>query len=144
MTDFQNELLYRRSGLLARKKELRAEIKTIDGDIVAIERVLRILDPNALALEPPRPRRRKTADGLFADGELTTGTLTALRDLGKPSTSAECAAALVASKGIPADDRRMPEITNRVSSSLNDLTKKGRVRRLGNGDGRTVLWEVAR
>ncbi len=143
MTDLQTELLDMRRALLDRKTEIRAELKTIDADVSAIERVLRKMNPDALAMEPPRRRCRKTADGLFADGEITMGTLTALRDLGKPSTSADCAAVLAANKNLPEDDYRMSEITNRVSSALNDLTKKGRVRRVGTGEGRTVLREVA-
>ncbi|MCR9074027.1 MAG: hypothetical protein NXI18_20250 [Alphaproteobacteria bacterium] len=51
---------------------------------------------------------------------------------------------MAAAKGISEGDHRMVEITNRVSAALNDLAKKDRVRRSGNGDGRTILWEVAR
>lgn len=62
----------------------------------------------------------------------------------KPAMTNEVAVALAATKGIEDGDPRMPEIRNRVSSAMNDLSKRGRVKRSVGHHSRTVFWEIAR
>ena len=145
MSDTEAELLDRRKAMLARKRELKIEMKSLEKDLVALDHVLRMLNPSLSCLQPEAKPRRKLVGGLFGQGEVTNGILEALREFDRPATSIECASVLATSKGIPEGDIRLNEITSRVSAILNDLTRRGRVRRAGgNGEGRTNLWEIAR
>jgi hypothetical protein len=134
-----NELLDKRAELAARRDTLKADLAKLDDDLLGLDRVLALFDPD---YQPATGRRRrKTGDG-FSRGELSEGILEALRDASEPITVAQCAEALAERKGIPAEN--LTRFKANVSAAMTYLAKRNRVRRIHNGDGRNVAWEVAR
>jgi hypothetical protein len=63
-----------------------------------------------------------------------------LRDAGDPVTVALGAEKLAAAKGIPS--AMLPRLKANVAATVTHLSKRKRVRRCHNGDGRSVLWEI--
>jgi hypothetical protein len=133
-----NELLDKRAELAARRDTLKADLAKLDDDLLALDRVLALFDPD---YQPATGRRPRKIGGGFSRGELSEGILEALRDASEPITVAQCAEALAERKGIPAGD--LARFKANVSAAMTYLTKRNRVRRV-HGDGRNVAWEVAR
>lgn len=145
MSGAVRELLTKREEMQERRRALLVEVAAVDADLAALDRVLRLLNPAYAPADPPR-KRRKTGtalNGLFADENVTTLVLEALRTAESPMTSRDCAEVLAARKQVSADDERFPDIVNRISSTLGNLASRSRVRRTA-VNGREVLWEVAR
>jgi hypothetical protein len=135
------QLFDKRAELATRRDGLKAEIAKIDEDIGALDRVLALLDPSYQPANAPKRRRRASSLG-FSRGELSEGILEALRDASAPITVAQCAEALAERKGIPAGD--LTCFKSNVSAAMTYLAKRDRVRRIYNGDGRNVAWDIAR
>ena len=140
MTNTFTQLLDKRAESAARRDGLKAEIAKIDGDVDALDRVLALFDPSYQPANTPKPRRRARSLG-FSRGELSDGVLEILRDAGNPVTVAVCAEELATAKGIPSE--KLPRLKANVATTMTHLSKRKRVRRCHNGDGRTVLWEIA-
>lgn len=64
-----------------------------------------------------------------------------LRDAAEPLTAADCAAAIVRAKALP--DDALGRVKANVAATPTHPSKRNRVRRLHNGDGRAVHWEIA-
>lgn len=146
MTGTADDLIGKRRELVARRREIKGELTRLAGDITAIDRVLRILDPEyrpEAALRPGRPSRGELPSP-FARGEMGPATLDALRSLDRAVTSSECASAMLAKCGILADEKMLAQITNSVSAVLAQKAERGLVARAGNGQGRQVLWKAVR
>ena len=139
-------MIGKRGELVARRRELKGELTRLAGDITAIDRVLRILDadywPEA-ALRSGRSLRGGPPNP-FARGEMVSATLDALRSLDRPVTSSECASAMLAKRGILADEKVLAQVNNSVSALLAQKAERGLVARAGNGQGRQVLWKAVR
>ena len=135
------EILEKRSGLLARRRELKGELTRLAADIAAIDRVTRMLDPD----HQPKadPSRRQAASGLYPRGELTAAALDTLRRITRPATSVECGTAILEAKGRAHDAELLGQVVNRVSAIFSQKADAGQVRRAGNGEGRQLLWEIA-
>jgi len=140
-----DELVRRRRDMVARRRELKAELTKLASDITAIDRVLLLLDPaykpEAARVTPPR---LKSTTNPFAHGEMTPAALEALRLRGKPATSAEVAATMLERKGLAPDGTCHPGLAAKVTSVFIAKAEAGQIRRVGNGDSRQVLREVAR
>ncbi|WP_119461845.1 hypothetical protein [Rhodospirillaceae bacterium SYSU D60014] len=134
------ELLERRAALAARQEEIKLEIVEIDENLIALDRVLVLLDPSYRPSAPAK-RRTKTIERYFGRGELSDATLAIPRDAKEPLTVADCAAAIVRAKALP--DDTLGRVKANVAATLTTLVKRDRVRRLHNGDGHTVHWEIA-
>lgn len=135
------EILEKRSGLVARRRELKGELTRLAADICAIDRVTRMLDPD----HHPKadPSRRQAVTGLYPRGELTAAALATLRRIGRPATSVECGTAILEAKGRTANPGLLGQVVNRVSAIFSQKAEVGQVRRAGNGEGRQLLWEIA-
>lgn len=135
------EILEKRSGLVARRRELKGELTRLAADIAAIDRVTRMLDPD----HQPKadPSRRQAASGLYPRGELTAAALDTLRRITRPATSVECGTAILEAKGRAHDAELLGQVVNRVSAIFSQKADAGQVRRAGNGEGRQLLWEIA-
>lgn len=145
MSQVSDELVSRRRDMVARRRALKAEMTKLASDITAIDRVMTMLDPAYVPEANRANRKRSTGSSkLFGWGEMTPAALEALRLVGKPATSAEVAAAIMAGKGVGADDDTQAELAGKVTSAFVAKAASGQVRRVGNGDGKQVLWEVAR
>lgn len=146
MTGTSDELIGKRRELVARRRELKSELTRLAGDITALDRVLRILEPEyrpEALLKPSRPSRGGLPSP-FAKGEMAAAALNALRSFDRPASSSECASAMLAERGILADEKILLQVTNSVSALLAQKAERGLVARAGNGQGRQVLWRVAR
>ena len=141
MASVLTEILEKRSGLVARRRELKGELTRLAADISAIDRVTRMLDPD----HQPKadPCRRQAVTGLYPRGELTVAALETLRRIGRPATSVECGTAILEAKGRTADPELLGQVVNRVSAIFSQKADAGQVRRAGNGEGRQLLWEIA-
>lgn len=147
MPDLADDLRERRRAVHTRCRTLRDELKSAEADLKAIDRVLAMVSPanaaSAVVARSGRPRSAAAGGGgLFDHGDLAPAALAALRGIGRPATSAEVSVAMLADKGLPGDDPRLPGLANRVSGALNEWASKNQVQRAGNGEGRTVLWTV--
>ena len=141
MASVLTEILEKRSGLVARRRELKGELTRLAADISAIDRVTRMLDPD----HQPKadPSRRQAVTGLYPRGKLTAAALDTLRRIGRPATSVECGTAILEAKGRTADSELLGQVVNRVSAIFSQKAEAGQVRRAGNGEGRQLLWEIA-
>lgn len=88
--------------------------------------------------------RHASAKNPFPQGKMTVAMLEAMRMLDRPVTSAECATAMLANGGFAVDAETMATVVNRVSALLGSKTGGGQIERAGHGDGRQVLWRVAK
>ena len=138
-------LLEKRRELMARRRSLKGELTRIAADIAAIDRVMRMVDEDYRPEPPNRlPSGRPTAAGNpFKAGEMVVAMLDALRTVGRPVRSTECAEAMLSKVGHPADDATLAGVANRVSAVLAQKVQSGQVERAGNGTGRQVLWRIA-
>lgn len=112
-------------------------------DIEAIERVIRLLDPEHEFADKPRRRRRVPADEVFGSREVSRLVMDTLRRSDGAPTSAACNAALGAMKGISEDDARMPVLRRKVGSALYHLTRRGNLLKAPDAQGRAT-WTVNR
>ena len=142
--DITSELRERRSGLYTRWKTLRGEIKAIETDLKAIDRVLAMVSPSMVMATAPRGSSAAAGGcGLWGAGELTPEIMEALTTLGRPATSADVAEVMLASKGLLPSDARLPGLASRVSAILGAKAEKGLVTRRGMAEnGKAALWEA--
>ena len=141
MSEAFEELLEKRAALAARQEEIKAENARLDEDLAALDHVLSLLDPSYRPSAPAKRRTRKV-ERHFGRGELSDATLAILRDAEEPLTAADCVAAIVGSKTLPED--ALVHVKGSVTTTLTNLSKRNRVRRVHNGDGRKVVWEINR
>ena len=146
MAGSMDELLEKRRELIARRRQLKGELTRLAADISAIDRVFRIVEPDYRPEIPDKtPTSRPTsARNPFPPGKMTVAMLEAMRLLDRPVTSAECAEAMLANGGFDVDGETMATVANRVSALLGQKAGGGQIERAGHGDGRQVLWRVAR
>ena len=145
MGDEVSSLLNKRRGLMARRREIKGELTRLSADIAAIDRVMRMLGENYRAEAPNRlpPDRPTAAGNPFRAGEMVVAMLNAMRQAGKPVTSAECARAMLAQSGHATDEGTLLTVTSRVSALLSQRVQSGHVERAGNGEGRQLPWRIA-
>lgn len=146
MPDIADELRERRSALYKRWRTLRDEVKAVEVDLKALDRVLAMVSPNmGMPTAPRGPSAAAGGGGLWGAGELTPAIMDTLTDLGRPVTSADVAEAMLASKGLPPSDARLPGLASRVSAILGAKAEKGLVVRRGMAEnGKAALWDALR
>ena len=144
MSGTASALLAKRNELVARRRDLKGDLTKLARDIAALDRVMALLEPSYQA-EAPRPNRARGRGGPspFGHGEMTSAALFALRELGTATTS-ECAAAMLAAKGLAEDEPSRSRLASKVAAVFGQKEAAGQLRRAANGDGRQVRWEVAR
>ena len=149
------ELLSRRTDMLARRVALLAELKTLDADTAAVTHVLGILDPTRLAPAVSSKRTpsfdrsngkdhpaKPDAYNLFESGEVTHAMLETLRQAETPMSVGSVTRAMLAVKGVDPDTVLLTRLSRRVSTNLQKLALRGRLRKHEDADG--MRWEVAR
>lgn len=144
---FEEDLKARRAGILADIEELRARVATLEGVLSSFDGVIAFYDPTAAASAPsPSPKPKRTALPLPPQLQRinkTDAVFEALREAGRPITTAECAEAIGTRLGVPGDHPALPRFSSHVSATLNGLAKRDRVRQVRSADGAKRLWEVA-
>lgn len=146
MAGSMDGLLEKRRELMSRRRQLKGELTRLAADVAAIDRVFRMMDPDYRPEAPEKtfPDRHTSAKNPFQPGKMTVAMLEALRLLDRPVTSAECATAMLSNGGFDVDGETMAVVVNRVSALLGQKAGGGQIERVGHGDGRQVLWQVAR
>lgn len=145
MSENSDPLKQKRRELMTRKRQLKTELTRITTDISAIDRVLVLMDP---AYQPEAPilsvvARPTSAGNPFDAGAIVPAMLDALRTFNKPVTASDCAQAMLKRAGHPVDHGILATVANRVSALLGQKAERGQVRRVGNGEGRALLWAIA-
>jgi hypothetical protein len=152
--DIVEDLKRKRAELTERIQAVIREHLALQGQVVALDKVITLYEPDYTPEKAHGPRRRGRPrnEGLAPAAEINAllsavnkrqAVLEILRDADRPLTTAECAAKLAERLGLKDDDPRLGQIANRLSASLDSLTKAERVRHAGMVDGRRVLWEIA-
>lgn len=119
------------SGLLAKRAELaamirfhQAELRKMVCDLDHLDATIRLFDPNAdisrVARYPTKHRAHK--------GEMVRFVLASLRDAPRPITSLEITRAMIAARGLNADDGTVILMRKRVGACLTTLKAKSLVR----------------
>jgi len=143
-----SENVYAVSGLSRKRAELagqllilQEQVKQIMGDIEAVDRTLKLMDPDAepTAIKPIRPVRRFQ---YFDQGELSRLLLATLRKLdGKPATIGDLTRAVMTAKGLDAGHIDcFRAVTHRVTMQLHSLNRRGAVQKIGQYAG--VTWAL--
>jgi len=137
------ELLKKRAELTEQRQTLEQQIKQIDSDVAAIDQVARLFDPSILPTTTPR-KRAPAGRNPFSGENLSAIVLKTIREAKEPISTAACSAAIVRDKRLPEDDPFLKMMPSRISATLSNLERRGRVRQTGTVDGRKNLWEIAR
>lgn len=137
------ELFKKRAGLTEQRQTLEQQIKQIDSDVAAIDQVARLFDPSILLTVAPR-KRAPAGRSPFSGENLSAIALKTIREAKEPISTAACSAAIAMDKGLGEDDPFVATMSSRISATLSNLEKRGRVRQVGTVDGRKNLWEIAR
>lgn len=151
--DVTAELKRKRHEIFDKLVEIRETQAKLEAQIGALDQVIAIYEPSygtadALAGHKTRKKRHKSPDTLEIDTllgsiEPTNAVLDILREAAVPLTSADCAAKLLQRLGIDEGDPRTGRVATRLSTTLDQLMKKRRVRHAGKFDGTRNLWEIA-
>lgn len=134
------------SGLLTKRAELagkikfhQAELRKMVCDLDHLDATIRLFDPEAdtsrVARYPTKHRAHK--------GEMTRFVLAALRDATGPITSLEITRAMIAKRGLNADDGTVVLMRKRVGACLTALKAKGAAREVPRA-GEYKGWLVRR
>ncbi|TIO54648.1 MAG: hypothetical protein E5X80_06930 [Mesorhizobium sp.] len=145
------ELKAKRCELAGRARELAAALAELQAQIVAVDKVISIYEPEWKPAEQPKKRRgrppmamsAKELDKLIGGTNKRQMTLEILRTARRPLSTAECAQEFATRHGLSGDDPQVALIGNRLSSILDALQKAGRVRHAGMLDGHSRQWEIA-
>ncbi len=126
------------AGAIALKQR---EIDQLRADLVHIDNVLRLFDPDLLPSDIPDKVRYPRRSDYFQRGELTRRVFDWLREKGDVSAG-ELAAEAMADKGFdPSDGTTRRDFAHRFGMCLHDLLRQKTVERIGRGKG--VRWRLA-
>jgi len=151
--DVTVELKRKRGEVLDRMVELRETLTNLEAQMGALDQVIAIYEPEyepAGAEKGHKTRRKRQKapetieiDKLLGSIEPTNAILEILREAAAPLTTADCAVRLMQKLGIGKGDPRTGRVATRLSSTLDQLMKRRRVRHAGMFDGKRYLWEIA-
>jgi hypothetical protein len=116
------------------------EVERLRADLVHLDVVLRLFDPDT---DPDEiaPKRRHRRIAYFAKGELSKRVYEAIRD-DRTTSADELAAAAMAEKHVSETDRATRRLfASKFHSALHDLRRRGHVENIGQGKG--VRWKLA-
>jgi hypothetical protein len=136
-------LFEKQSDLIAERDDLECRLEALQVDLEAIERVIRLLDPEHEFAAKPRRRHRAAFDAICEPREISRLVMDTLRRSDGPLTSAACSAALSALNGIPSEDARMRVVRRKVGIALYHLTQRGILVKAPDAHGRAT-WTVDR
>lgn len=132
-------LLTKRADTFGEMMRLRDRLVAIEGDLVAMDRVLGALGYTGdLEAVPPRQMR----DAPFGRGQVMRRILDCLREAGEPLTVRQIAERGFAHLGNRDEPVQLDNLSRRVSKALNRLRGDGAVRCARDGFGGAV-WSLA-
>lgn len=143
---FEDELKTRRASIAAEIEALRGKVVALEGVLAAYDAVLIHCDPDAVPAAVTSQPRRRTPMPLPPELQRlnkTEAVLEALREAGRPISTAECVSAIAARLGVAPSHEGLRRFLSHVSATLGALVRRERVRQATAVDGRTLLWEVA-
>lgn len=128
----------KRSAVAGRMVDLRRELDRLQGDLAALDSVLRLYDVEPS--EIPTKGRMPVRSAYFGRNEITRRCRDLLRERG--TIRAEDVTVLaMRDKGLDPENRKLRrDFTRRILVSLHDLKKAGAVMKLGHGRG--VTWHL--
>ncbi len=151
--DITEELKRKRGEIFDRLVEIREAQANLETQMGALDQVIAIYEPGympvgSMTSSKIRRKHQKSAeiieiDTLLRSIEPTNAVLEILREAAAPLTTADCAVRLLQKLGIEHGDARTGRVATRLSSTLDQLMKKGRVQHAGKFDGKRYLWEIA-
>jgi hypothetical protein len=129
----------KRAEVAGRIDALGDEAAGLRQDLIHLDAVLHIFDPNGSPLNHKRKRIVRTS-GYFRQGEIPTTILNALRKAGCHMTIRELMVIVMAGKALP-DSKAMERTVHlRVLQNLKGLQKRGAVVRAMSGN--VTIWRV--
>ena len=151
--DVTVELKRKKFEILDTLVEIRKAQANLEAQMSALDQVIAIYEPGyvpAGSVTGPKIRNKRQKspetveiDTLLRSIEPTNAVLEILREAAAPLTTADCAVRLLQKLGIDQGDARTDRVATRLSSTLDQLMKKGRVRHAGMFDSKRYLWEIA-
>jgi hypothetical protein len=136
------------SALVAKRGELagevqrhRRELRRLDEQLVHLDAAIRLFAPD-YELSGVRPRQRRAGQRRFGQGECQRLVLETLREAPEPLSDRQIAAAVAASKGVPAKSPASAGLEKTTLATLRRLAKKGAIRTAVLPDGRRA-WQRA-
>lgn len=142
MSTFTDELLTRRQRLVAHCRALKTELTKAKRGIGALDAVLRMESPDYKPDAPAANHRPGGSQVYFGHGQLVAAALEALRTMEGPASATDCARLILTDRGMP--DTELSRLSTKVASTFGQKAATGQVERINNGDGRSVLWRIAR
>ena len=136
----------RRAGIAAEIEALRSRAVALESVLTAYDAVLVHCDPDAVLATVASQPRRRTPVPLPPELQRlnkTEAVLEALREAGRPISTAECVSAIADRLGVASSHEGLRRFPSHVSATLGALVRRERVRQTTALDGRTLLWEVA-
>ena len=126
----------KRAATAGRMVDLRRELDRLQGDLAALDSVLRLYDVEPS--EIPTKGRMPVRSAYFGRNEITRRCRGLMREKGAIRAE-DVTLQAMKDKGLdPADRKMRRDFTRRILVSLHDLRKAGIV--LKNGHGRGVTW----
>jgi len=129
------------SALVAKRGELageiqryRRELRRLDEQLGHLDAAIRLFAPD-YDLGTVRPRQRRAGPRRFAQGKCQRLVLETLREAPEPLSDRQVAAAVAASKGVPAPSPAGTGLEKTTLATLRRLAKKGAIRTLVLPDG---------
>ena len=117
------------------------EIDRLRAELVHIDATMRLFDPETDPNDVPALRRYPRRTEWFARGEVTQRIYEAFRDA-ETIWPREIARAAMAVKGVPDTDKAIVrDIIGRFTNVCYDLTRRGQLVKVGNGQG--ARWKLA-
>jgi hypothetical protein len=125
----------------SRSAKPRSGSPQLQTELVHLDAVLRMFQPDFKAEGLPVRHRRPTKSPYFSHGELTQRIFDALR-IGGTVTSVEVATQAMRDKGLdPESDKpTRTDFVRRVALALGDMQRKSKVERIGRG--RAMRWRL--
>lgn len=128
-------LVKKKSALLGEADHIKTQLKTIEQDIVALDRSILLFDPE-FDTRSVRTTKHKPIDRLFRHGELTATVLDVLKAASSPLRDIEIAEKTSEKLEVGQD------ISANVRGSLYALHNKGAVRKVTDGPDAYLRWEI--
>ncbi len=133
-------LVKRRAELAGEADALQARLAQIATELGHLDATIRLFDPD-FALAAIRPKRPRAANSAVR-GEMSRAVLGVLREAAEPMTTAAVVEAVMAARGMDAQDRKaMDLMMGRVGMALRRQERNGAVRG-ERGPGQAVAWEL--
>jgi hypothetical protein len=132
-------LVAKRAELVAVRKALERDIRTVTCDIDHLDAAIRLFDPETT----PAAIKRYAVKHRAKKGTVRRFVLAALREASEPITSRQITEAWIAKRGLKADEATFVLIRKRIGACLTSLRAAG----LASGDamvGEYKAWRLAR